>query len=70
MRHAPRTTTFNQLARLRSRVVWVQRCRIPTWRAEDTKTSSGEIRTLMKRITDKFGPEVIDYAEGVRAGWS
>ncbi|EJK77054.1 hypothetical protein THAOC_01139, partial [Thalassiosira oceanica] len=48
-----------------SRVVLLQRCLIPGTRRVDEADTLREVRHLVKRIQDRFGPEVIDYDEQV-----
>jgi trehalose 6-phosphate synthase/phosphatase len=45
------------------RVVMVQKLLIPGSRKSDEAVTTREVRRLVKRIQDKFGPEVIDYQE-------
>lgn len=47
----------------RSRVVMVQRILIPGGRKKDEQITLQEVRAIVTRIQDKFGPEVIDYKE-------
>ena len=47
----------------RPKVVLVQRLVIPGTRKADEDLTKREVRALVKRIQDKFGPEVIDYLE-------
>lgn len=46
-----------------SRVVMVQRLIVPGSRKADEDLTVREVRALVKRIQDKFGPAVIDYEE-------
>mmetsp|Transcript_10939 Transcript_10939/g.23726 ORF Transcript_10939/g.23726 Transcript_10939/m.23726 type:complete len:1323 (+) Transcript_10939:93-4061(+) len=48
-----------------SKVVLLQRCLIPGTRRVDEADTLREVRHLVKRIQDRFGPEVIDYDEQV-----
>jgi trehalose 6-phosphate synthase/phosphatase len=45
------------------KVVLVQRVLLPGSRKMDENVTTQECRALVKRIQDKFGPEVIDYQE-------
>ncbi len=44
-------------------VVLIQKCLIPRSRHEDEARTLQEVRYLVKRIKDKFGPHVIEYEE-------
>ena len=46
-----------------SRVVMILRLLLPGSRLKDEEVTTQEVRVLVKRIQDKFGPEVIDYQE-------
>jgi trehalose 6-phosphate synthase/phosphatase len=46
-----------------SRVVMVQRILVPGSRKADEMSTTRELRVVVKRIVDKFGPAVIDYEE-------
>lgn len=46
-----------------SKVVMVERLILPASREMDEAVTSREVRSLVKRIVDKFGPAVIDYKE-------
>jgi trehalose 6-phosphate synthase/phosphatase len=46
-----------------SRVVMVQRILVPGSRKADELSTTRELRGVVKRIVDKFGPAVIDYEE-------
>jgi trehalose 6-phosphate synthase/phosphatase len=46
-----------------SRVVMVQRVLVPGSRKADEVSTTRELRGVVKRIIDKFGPAVIDYEE-------
>lgn len=46
-----------------SRVVVVQRVMMPGSRKADEAETARELRAMVKRITEKFGPGVIDYKE-------
>lgn len=48
-----------------SKVVMLQRCLIPGARRVDEADTLREVRHLVTRIRNKFGPEVIDYEEQV-----
>jgi trehalose-6-phosphate synthase len=45
------------------RVVLVQKCLIPNSRRSDEINTIRELRYLVRRIKEKFGPKVIDYEE-------
>lgn len=45
------------------RVVMVQRVLLPGSRKADEAATTRELRNVVKRISDKFGPAVIDYQE-------
>ena len=45
------------------KVVMVQRVLIPGARKKDEKITLQELRAVVQRIQDKFGPDVIDYKE-------
>jgi len=45
------------------RVVMIQKCLIPGTRRVDEMSTLRELRFLVKRIKEKFGPHVIDYEE-------
>jgi trehalose 6-phosphate synthase/phosphatase len=49
----------------RNKVVMVQRVLLPNSRLSDETTTVRELRFLVKRITDTFGPNVMDYQETV-----
>jgi trehalose 6-phosphate synthase/phosphatase len=44
-------------------VVMIQLVLVPGSRKADEAVTTSELRSLVKRIQDKFGPEVIDYVE-------
>jgi len=46
-----------------SRIVLVQRVLLPGSRKADEASTVQELRSLVKRITDKFGSSVVDYQE-------
>lgn len=46
-----------------SKVVMVERLLIPGSRKNDEQVTLREVRVIVQRIQDKFGPGVIDYAE-------
>jgi trehalose 6-phosphate synthase/phosphatase len=46
-----------------SRAVMVERLLLPGSRQKDEEVTTREVRFLVKRIQDKFGPHVIDYQE-------
>lgn len=46
-----------------SKVVMVERLILPGSREMDEAVTSREVRSLVKRIVDKFGPSVIDFKE-------
>lgn len=48
-----------------SKVVLLQRCLIPGARRVDEADTLREVRALVQRIRNRFGPEVIDYEEQV-----
>ena len=45
------------------KVVMIQKCLLPGSRSADEATTVREVRQMVKRIKDKFGPNVIDYQE-------
>ena len=47
----------------KSKVVMVQRLLLPGSRVKDEEVTTREVRFLVQRIQEKFGPEVIDYQE-------
>ena len=58
---------FEQLLRdypvWQKQVVLIQKCLIPGSRHDDEANTLREVRQLVKRIIEKFGPHVIDYEE-------
>eukprot|EP00980_Cylindrotheca_fusiformis_P014747 scaffold4011_cov95-Cylindrotheca_fusiformis.AAC.1 len=47
----------------KSSVVMVQRMLVPGSRRKDEQVTLTELRSIVQRIQDKYGPEVIDYME-------
>ena len=47
----------------RSKVVMVERLLLPGSRKADEDLTTKEVRSLVRRIQEKFGPDVIDYQE-------
>lgn len=47
----------------KQKLVMIQKCLIPGSRKADETVTLAEIRALVKRIVDKFGPNVISYEE-------
>lgn len=45
------------------KVVMVQRVLVPGSRRKDEQVTLQELRTIVQRIQDKYGPDVIDYVE-------
>lgn len=58
---------FSTCTSWKDRLVLVQRCHLTNSREGDQEYSSGEIRQLVKRITEQHGADVIDYEESTSA---